>query len=115
MTVVLQHPTLGIQEVELHPAELRTLTTVRTPTETILRRIADTAIAHAEGTMHEHLELDIGHLLMDCPYLLNRELTGQYHTTKTVGAQPTHLLHRTVVGLGGRMQSERRQQRVARH
>ena len=65
--------------------------------------------------MHEHLELDIGHCRVNRLNLLNRELTGQYHTTKTIVAQPAHLLHRTVVGLGGRMQRERRQQRVASH
>jgi hypothetical protein len=80
---MLHLPTLAVDQRELHPAELGTLTTIGTPSETILRGIADAGITDAEGTVDEHLQFDIRHLTMNLRDLLDREFTGQDHPFET--------------------------------
>ena len=100
MAVALHHPALGILERKAHAAELSTLATIGTTPEAILRGIALAGIAHAEGTVDEHLELYVGHLPVDLGYLADGELTGQHDTGEPQLVQPAHLLRRAVVGLG---------------
>ena len=99
VTVVLYNMTISVDKVEGHTAELRTLAAVGRTSETVLRSIAQAAVADAEGTVDKDLELDIGHSLVDGTNLVDRQLTRQHHTTKAQTAQPTHLLGRTVVSL----------------
>ena len=102
----IKHLTIGIEQIELHTTELGTGTTVGAATKAILRGIAESAIADAEGAMDEDLQLGIGLLTMDLGYLLNRQLTCQHHTGKTQGTEPTDLLGRAVIGLRRGMNGE---------
>ena len=97
---MLYHLSVGIKQVELHAAKLCALTTVGTTSEALLRRIALSAVAHAEGTMHEDLKLYIGNAAVDGSYFIHRQLPGQHHTPEALCGQPSHLLDRAVVRLG---------------
>ena len=79
---MLKDTVIGIDEVELHAAELSTLTTIGRTPEAILRGIAQTTVADTEGTVDENLQLDIGHGLVNGTYLVDRQLACQYHTPK---------------------------------
>ena len=65
VTVALHFPTLGIDQRELHPAELRTLATVGAASETMLGGVTDAGITDAQGPVDEDLQLDIRHLTMN--------------------------------------------------
>ena len=99
MALTLDDTAVGIDKVELHAAELGTLTAIGAAPETMLGGIAQTAIADAEGSVDKDLELYVGHLTMDFGYLGYRQLAGKHHTAKTQRAQPAHFLGRAVVGL----------------
>ena len=69
VTLVYPLVTVTIHQVELHAAHLGTLTAIgRTPKEK-LRGIALAAIADAQGSMNENLQLHIRHLAMNLGYL----------------------------------------------
>ena len=90
---------VGINQVERHAAELRTLATVGRPPEAILRGIALSAIADAEGTVDEDLQLYIRHGLVDGANLVDRQFAGKHDPPESQLLQPAHLLGRAVVGL----------------
>ena len=103
VALVFPFTALAVNQIELHAAELCTLAAIGRTAEAILRGIAQSAIADAQGTMHKNLQLDIGHGLMDGGNLWNRQFAGQHHTPETQRAQPAHLRRRAIVGLGGSM------------
>ena len=70
MPLVLNLFSIGIDQVELHSAELRAGSAVGTPTETMFRGITLTAIAHAEGTVDEYLQFYLGFRRMNGLYFL---------------------------------------------
>ena len=113
VTLVLQLTAVGIDEVELHAAELGTLATVGRATETVLGNIAQATVADTQGSVDKDLQLDVGNLLVNLGYLPGRQFTSQHDTAKTAVAQPAHLLGRAVVRLcrgmenyGGQRQPE---------
>ena len=99
MALVFQLTTIGIEEVELHAADLCTGTTIGRTAKAILRGIAQAAIADTEGTMNEDFQLYVRYFAVDGGNLFNRKLTRQDNTTETQRAQPAHLLGSAVVGL----------------
>ncbi len=100
---MLYRAAVGIDKVELQSAELRTGTAVGAPSEAVLRGIAHARIAHAERTVHKHLEFHVGHVAVDGGNLLQTQLAGEHHAPETPVAQPSHFRRRAVVGLGGSM------------
>ena len=56
--------------------------------------------------MDKNLQLHIGHLLMNCSNLLDRQFTGQDHARKALRLKPAHLLRRPVVRLRRSMDSK---------
>ena len=115
VAVVLDNPAIGIHKVELHAAELRTLTTVGRALEAVLRGIADARIAHAEGTVDKDLELHVGHGTVDGTYLVSRQLTGQHGPGEAQTAQPSHLLGRAGVALRRGMEHRGMAHGIERH
>ena len=101
VAVVLYHAAVGINQVELHAAELGARATVGRTAETVLRGIAQPTVTDAEGAMNKDLQLHVGHLTMNLPDLIDRQFTGQHHTAEAQLAEPPHFLGRAVVGLGG--------------
>ena len=106
MLLMQQLVAIGIDEVELHPAELRTLTPVGRAVETIFRGVAESAVADAEGTVHKHLQLHLRHLRVDGGHLVDGELACQHGATEALLPQPFHLLGGARIGLGGGMEAE---------
>ena len=86
MALVLPFTSVGINQIELHAAELGTGTPVSRTLETILGSIAQPAIADTKCSVDEYLQIHIGHLTMDGCYLLNRQFTSEHYTTETDGA-----------------------------
>lgn len=81
----------GVLQVEFQTAELSALTAVcRTP-EAVLRCIAHSRVAHAEGSMDEDLEFHVGNSLVDFGNLVGRQLTGKHGTLKAKALEPAHL------------------------
>ena len=74
---MLDDAAVGVDEVERHPAELGTLTTICRAVETVLRRIALTAIADTQRPVDEDLQFDVGHSLVNSPYLVDGEFARQ--------------------------------------
>ena len=99
MAVVFHHSAVSILEIELQSAELGTLTTVGTSSKTILRGIACTRVAHTKCSMHEHLQFNIGHSLMDGTNLLQRQFPGKHDSGEAHITKLPHPLYRPVVGL----------------
>ena len=99
VAVVLNDVVVSINQVELHTAELCTLTSVSRTVEAVLRGIAHATIADTQRTMNEDFKFDIGQGFVNGPYLIDGEFTRQDDTAETQVAQPPHLLERTVVGL----------------
>ena len=56
--------------------------------------------------MDEDLEFDIGYCLVDGTNLVDSKFAGQNHPTKAQVTQPTDLIGRAVVGLGGSVKVE---------
>ena len=79
MAVALYHAVVGIHQIERHATELRTLATVGRAVETILRGIAQTAEADAQGTVDKDLKLNVGHGFVDSADLADREFARQYY------------------------------------
>ena len=69
---MLYHPPVCIKQRESHTAELRTLTSIRTPAKTILRSITDTRIADTQSTMNKYFKFHLRHSMMDSSYFINR-------------------------------------------
>ena len=109
MFVVHDFPSTGIFQVESQAAELRALATVGTTSETSLRHIALSAVAHTQRPVHEHLERDIRTGFMHPAYVLQRQLTRQHYLTETDISQETDFLRRTVVHLRTGVQGDGRQ------
>ena len=106
---MLQLATVGIEQVELHAAELGTGTTVGRTVKTVLRGIAQATIADTQGAMDKDLQRHVGHLGMDVRYLVDRQFTRQHSTAETLVAKPPHLVGSPVVGLRRDMEGYRRQ------
>ena len=101
VTLVFQFTAIGIDEVELHAAELRAGTAVSGTAEAVFGGVAQAAIADAQRAMNEDFEFDIGHSLVDGSNLVGREFAGKDHTAKAHVAQPAHFFNCAVVGLRG--------------
>ena len=99
MALVDVFVSVGIDQVELQSAELGTLASVSTPAETVFRGIASARIADTQRTMHESLDLNVGHSLMDVAYLLKREFAGEHYPAEPHVSQALHLFGCAVVGL----------------
>ena len=82
VTLVFQFAAIGIDEVELHAAELCAGTAVGRTTEAVFGSVAQAAIADTQRAMNEDFELDIGHGLVDGSNLVGREFAGKNHTAK---------------------------------
>ena len=80
---MFQFMAIGIDEVELHAAELRAGTAVGRTPEAVFGGVAQAAIADTQRTMNEDLEFDIGHGVVDGSNLVGREFAGKDHTAKT--------------------------------
>ena len=109
VALVLQLAAVGIKQVELHAAELRTRTTVGRTAKAVLRGIAQAAIADTQGTMDKNLQRHVGHLGMNVCNLVDGQFTRQHRTAKTLVAKPPHLVGCPVVGLRRGMKGYRRQ------
>ena len=82
VTLVFQFAAIGIDEVELHAAELRAGTTVGRAAEAVFGGVAQAAIADTQRAMNEDFEFDIGHSLVDGSNRIGREFAGKNHTAK---------------------------------
>ena len=82
VTLVFQFAAIGIDEVELHAAELCAGTTVGRAAEAVFGGVAQAAIADTQRAMNEDFEFDIGHGLVDGSNLVGREFAGKNHTAK---------------------------------
>ena len=107
VAVVFKGASVGIDEVELHAAELCALATVGAAAEAMLRGVAEARIADAEGSVDEDLELHLGHVAVYGCYLVDGELASEHHPAEALLRQPAHLGAGAVVGLGGGMQRQR--------
>ena len=103
VTLMLNLAAVGIEEVVLHAAHLRTLATIGRAAQTELRHIALSAVAHAQRSMHEHLKFHIRHPAMNLANLLQRQLASEHDPAETQRPEPRHLLGCAVIGLGGSM------------
>ena len=97
---MLQLTTIGIEEVELHATDLCTGATIGRTTKAMLRGIALTTIADAEGSMNKDFQLDIRNLRVYLRNLLDRQLTSQHYPLETKTCQPLDFLYGAVVSLG---------------
>ena len=76
VALVFQYASVGIQQIELHATELRTLATISRTLKAILRSIAQSAIANTKCAMNEHLQLNIGNLTVNLGNLVDRQFAG---------------------------------------
>ena len=106
VALMFQFTAISIEEVELHATDLCAGSPIGRTAKAILRGIAETTVADAEGTMNEDLQLYVGHCLVNGGNLFNRQLTRQDDATETQGAQPAHLLWCAVVSLRGGVESQ---------
>ena len=110
LSVVVEHfVAFGIEQVIGHAAELRTSTSVGTPSGQHFRYIAASRIADTEGTVDERFQFDIRHRLMDSAYLADTQFTRQHDAFETHVAKPFHLFRRPIVTLRGSVQTNRRE------
>ena len=82
VALVLEFVAIGIEEVELHAAHLCAGTTVGRTPKAVLRGIAESAIADAEGSMDEDLQFDVGNVAVDGGNLVDRQFACQDDTTE---------------------------------
>ena len=106
IAIVLHLSAIGIHKRERHAAELGTGTSIGTPSETMLRGIADARVTDAQSPVDEHLEFHIRHLTMDRRNLLQREFTGKHGSHEALLTQPAHLLDTPVIRLRGSMKRQ---------
>ena len=109
VALMLPFAAIGINQIELHAAYLGTLSAVGRASETILRGIALTAIANAQGSMYKHLEVDVGDGLVDSSNLVDRQFASKHHTPEALAMQPAYFLYRTIIGLCRGMQLDGRE------
>lgn len=93
------HPAFGILKTERQTAELSTFTAVGRASETVLRGIATSAIAHTERTMDECFQLYLRPCVVNSCDLLDREFSCEHHPTRPHRQQPAYLLFGAVICL----------------
>ena len=99
---------LLVQEVIRHPAVLRTSPSVGTPPGKDFGDITTSGIGDTECAVNERLQFDVRHRLVDGAYLVYTQLTRQNDPFEAHVTQLRHLPGRTVVALGGGVQTDRR-------
>ena len=109
------HAAILVEEVEGQAAELGTLSTVGTASEAVLRGIAASAVADAEGAVDKGLERHGGHGGMDGANVFQRELARQDHLLVACGLTGKNVGEGAVVHLCGGVEGERRAHKYVRH
>ena len=109
MLAFFYHLSVGIGHVKLQTAELSTLATIGTASETSLTNIALSAIANTQSTMYKDLKQRIGTCRMHTTYLIDRQFAGQHHLSESGIRQKADLFYRAVIHLRTGMQRDGRQ------
>ena len=108
MLIPHQYPAIGISQCIRQTAILCTLPSVGTPPTSSSTHIALSTVTYTQCTMYKYLQRYI-YSPVYIPYLLQRKFPCQNYLRKTRISQKTNFLHRTIIGLRTRMQSNRRQ------
>ena len=104
MLIADNHFPVGIHQIESQPAELGTLSTVRTAAVTGLTGVTLTAVAHTQGSMNKNFERRVGTIPVNRRNLFQCQFACEHHLTETGLSQKLHFLRRTVIHLRTGMQ-----------
>ena len=94
----------GVLHVVAGAAGLDTAAAVGAPAGEVLAQVALAAVAHAEGSVYEALNLALGDGFGYLPDLLQAQLPGQDQLVEAQGGQPAGLFRCSDVALGGGVQ-----------
>ena len=65
ITLMVKYLAIGIEQVELHAAELGTGSAIGAATKAMLRGIAESAVTDAQRSVDKDFQFCVGHLAMD--------------------------------------------------